>query len=118
MQTSAGSDGGRPPQRADLERLTTPQLVARLAQDAQTVIKAEIDLGKSELRVGVAGALAALRRLAVGVVLGLLGAGALVAGCVLALAQALPAWAAALVIGALLAVASAIALLAGRSRRT
>ena len=115
METGKRSAPDRSLQRPELERLTTAQLIARLAQDAQTLIKAEIELGKSELRAGVSSGLAALRRLTVGVVLALLATNVLVAGAVLGLAQALPAWAAALVIGGVLAVASAIALLLARA---
>jgi hypothetical protein len=115
IETGARSAGGRSLSRPDLERLSTPQLIARLAQDAQTLIKAEIELGKSELRAGVSTALATLRRLLAGVVLALLAAGVLVAGGVLALAQALPAWAAALVVASLLAAASAIAFARART---
>ena len=117
VETSARSAPDRSLQRSELERLSTPQLIARLAQDAQSLIKAEIELGKSELRAGVASGVSSLRRLAVGVLLALLAANVLAAGGVLALAQALPAWAAALVVGAVLAVASAIAFLRARSMK-
>ncbi len=115
VETSARSAAGHSLQRPELERLTTPQLIARLAQDAQTLIKAEIELGKSELRAGVASGLSTLRRLTVGVVLALLAANVLVAGAVLGLAQALPAWASALIIGVVLAAAAAIAFMRARS---
>jgi hypothetical protein len=95
--------------RADLTRLSTPQLIARLAQDAQNLVKAEIELGKSELRTTLESALATLKRAAAGVILGLMAVGLFVTGAVLALALVIPAWAAALAVGGTVAVASLVA---------
>jgi hypothetical protein len=108
----------RPQGRADLERLSTPQLIARLAQDAQNLVKAEIELGKSELRTSLAGALATLRRLVVGVVLALMASSLFAAGAVLVLSLALPAWAAAFIVGGVLALASLLAFVLARRRGT
>jgi hypothetical protein len=99
----------RPAGRGDLERLTTPQLIARLAQDAQNLVKAEIELGKSELRASLAGGLATLRRVVVGVVLALMASGVFAAGAVLLLSLTLPAWAAAFIVASVLALASLLA---------
>jgi hypothetical protein len=115
VDTSARTAPGSSLQRPDLERLSTPQLIARLAQDAQNLIKAEIELGKTELRTSVSSGLSALRRLAVGALLAFLAVNVLVAGAVLALAQVLPGWAAALVVGGVLAVASALAFVLARA---
>jgi hypothetical protein len=106
----------QPSGRADLERLSTPQLIARLAQDAQNLVKAEIELGKSELRAGLAGVVATLRRLVVGVVLALMACSVFAAGAVLALSLVLPAWAAAFIVGGVLALASLVAFALVRRR--
>jgi hypothetical protein len=101
--------------RSELDRLSTPQLVARLAHDAQTLLKAEIELGKSELRAAVASVEQGIRRATLAVVLGFLAANALVAGAILALAQVLEAWAAAFLVGLILAVGSFAAFRLARS---
>jgi hypothetical protein len=102
--------------RVELDRLTTPQLIARLAQDAQNLVKAEIELGKSELRATVASGLTTLRRLAVGTLLALMAASLLVTGSVLALALVVPAWAAALIVAGGLGAASLTAFALARAR--
>ena len=101
----------------ELDKLSTPQLVARLAQDAQNLLKAEIELGKSELRSAVSSARQGVTRMALGVVLGFLAANVFVAGTVLALAQVIPAWAAAFSVGAALALGSVVTIHLGRSAR-
>jgi hypothetical protein len=100
--------GGPLAPRVELDKLSTPQLIARLAQDAQTLVKAEIELGKNELKAGVASGLSTLARLTLATLLALMAAGLFATGAVLALALMMPAWAAALIVGGALAVASAV----------
>jgi hypothetical protein len=104
--------------RVEPDKLSTPQLIARLAQDAQTLVKAEIELGKNELKAGVASGLSTLARLTLATLLALLAASLFAAGGVLALALVLPAWAAALIVGGALAAASAVAFSLARGPRS
>jgi hypothetical protein len=103
--------------RVELDKLSTPQLIARLAQDAQTLVKAEIELGKTELRAGVNSGLTTLAKLALATLLALMAASLFATGAVLALAQVVPAWAAALIVGGALALASVVAFSLARGPR-
>jgi uncharacterized membrane protein YqjE len=101
----------------DVSRLSTTGLMARIAQDAQGLVKAEIQLAKTELRADLHGMVATVRRAALA--FALLGAGAamLLVTAVLALSRVLPAWAAALVVaGALFASGGGAAAWAARGR--
>jgi hypothetical protein len=78
-------------------------LVARIAQDAQDLVKAEIQLAKSEVRNTVQGVGAAAKRFAIAIPLFLGGYFALIAAAIIGLTEVLLPWAAALVVaGALL----------------
>jgi uncharacterized membrane protein YqjE len=100
--------GSRRPD-GDVSRLSTPELMARIAQDAQGLVKAEINLAKTELRADLHGLLATVRRGAVAIVLLAAGVAMLLATAVLALCLVLPAWAAALVVSGALLVSGGIA---------
>ncbi len=95
----------RAPQPSDQESVGT--LVSRLGNDVTRVVRAEIGLVQTRVNAAVEAVRAAGALLAVGLVLALGGVGALVAGLVLVVATALPAWAAAFV------VAGGLLLLAG-----
>lgn len=98
-----GEPGGAVVRPADVSRLTTPELVARIAQDAQDLVKAEIQLAKSEVRSTVQGVGAAAKRFAIAIPLFLGGYFALIAAAIIGLTEVLLPWAAALVVaGALL----------------
>jgi uncharacterized membrane protein YqjE len=101
----------------DVSRLSTPELIARIAEDAQTLVKAEIQLAKTELRADVERAVRAVKR--VGAAAGFLVAALvmLMVTLVLALAVIMPAWAAALVVAVVLLAGAAVAAgLAARAR--
>jgi hypothetical protein len=101
----------------DVSRLSTPELVARIAQDAQNLVKAEIQLAKSELRADVHGAVSAVKRLGAAAAFGVAALSMLLVTVVLALAEIMPAWAAALLVTVALSVATAVVLrLASRAR--
>jgi len=111
---ATAGNGHRPP---DLSRLTTGELVSRIAQDAQGLVKAEIQLAKAELRADLTRMLATARR--TGVALGFVTASllVLVAAAVLALSTLMAAWAAALIVAAgLLIIGGMTAALAASSR--
>ena len=87
----------------DIAKMTTPELVARIAQDAQDLFKAEVHLAKNEVRTTVQGVGAMAKRFAIAVPLLLGGYMALIAAAVIGLMEVLLPWAAALVVaGALL----------------
>ena len=100
---------------SDASGLSTAQLVQNLADQVGALVRAELNLARAEM-------VSKTRRLAVGV--GLLGLGAalavfaaatLVATVVLALAEAMPAWAAALITAVALVLVAGLAVLMGRS---
>jgi uncharacterized membrane protein YqjE len=107
---SGAGNGHRP---LDVSRLSTAALVSRIAQDAQGLVKAEIQLARAELRADLNRLLASARR--AGVAAGFLVAAllVLVAAAVLALATLMAAWLAALIVaGGLLACGGVAAALA------
>jgi Putative Actinobacterial Holin-X, holin superfamily III len=91
-------------------------LVKQLADQTSTLVRQEIDLAKAEVTQKGKEAGKGAGLLAGGAVVGLLGAGTLVAFIVLALNRAIADWLAALIVAVvLLALAAALAL-AGRNR--
>jgi hypothetical protein len=88
----------------DVSRLTTPELVARIAQDAQSLFKAEIHLAKTEVHDTVQEIGAAAKRFAIALPLFLGGYFALIAAAIIGLTEVLLPWAAALVVSAILLV--------------
>jgi Putative Actinobacterial Holin-X, holin superfamily III len=87
---------------AEIAKLSTPELVARIAQDAQDLVKAEIQLAKSEVRSTVQGVGAVAKRMAVAGVLGLGAYLTLLGAAVAGLSLVLETWAAALIVGGVL----------------
>jgi hypothetical protein len=87
---------------AEIAKLSTPELVARIAQDAQDLVKAEIQLAKSELRSTVHGVGAVAKRMAVAGVLALGAYLTLLGAAVAGLSMVLETWAAALIVGGVL----------------
>jgi hypothetical protein len=101
---------------SEVSKLSTPELVARIAQDAQGLVKAEIQLAKSELRSTVQGVGAVAKRMAVAGVLALGAYLTLLGAAVAGLSLVLETWAAALIVGGvLLASALLMALLGARA---
>src|SRR5215204_1896148 len=87
---------------AEIAKLSTPELVARIAQDAQDLVKAEIQLAKSEVRNTVQGVSAVAKRMAVAGVLALGAYLTLLGAAVAGLSLVLETWAAALIVGGVL----------------
>ena len=101
----------------DISHLSTAELVARIAQDAQNLVKAEIQLAKSELREDVKGAVSTVKRLGAAAGFGVAAVSMLLVTVVLALSEIMPAWAAALVVTVALTAATVVVLrLASRAR--
>jgi hypothetical protein len=99
--------------RDDMRDRSLGDLVERLSQDVQALVRAELALARAELihsarQLSLAGALVTSA-----VVCGLAAIGALVAAAILGLATAIPAWVAALVVALVLAAGTATALAVG-----
>jgi Putative Actinobacterial Holin-X, holin superfamily III len=92
----------------EVSKLSTPELVARIAQDAQDLVKAEIQLAKSELRNTIQGVGAVAKRMAVAGVLGLGAYFTLLGAAVAGLSLVLETWAAALIVGGVLLVSAVL----------
>jgi len=118
MQKVSGGPGGALDRPRHARELSTGDLVARLAQDVQSLAKAEVQLAKTELRANVHVMAAKAKSLAVAGCFALGGFLTLLAAAVLGLSEVLVPWAAALVVGgACLLVALVLAAIAGRSNR-
>lgn len=98
---------------AEVSKLSTPELVARIAQDAQDLVKAEIQLAKSEVRSTVQSVGAVAKRLAVAGVLGLGAYFTLLGAAVAGLSLVLETWAAALIVGGVLLVSAVVLAMLG-----
>ena len=95
---------------------STGELVARLSEQVSRLVRTELRLAQLELadkgkRAGIGVAL-----FGGGGLLALYGVGAIVAGLVLLLALALPAWAAALIVGGVLLAVAGVLALRGRTQ--
>jgi hypothetical protein len=97
----------------EVSKLSTPELVARIAQDAQDLVKAEIQLAKSELRSTVQGVGAVAKRMAVAGVLALGAYFTLLGAAVAGLSLVLETWAAALIVGGVLLVSALLLAMLG-----
>ncbi len=95
---------------------STAELVRRAIDQVQTLVRDEVALAKAELAAKARSAAMGGGLFGGAAILGLYGGGALIAGAVLALALALPAWAAALIVGGVLLLLAGLLALAGRSR--
>jgi uncharacterized membrane protein YqjE len=98
------------------EEPSTGQLVSRLSQDMSQLVRDELRLAKVEIsgkakQTGIGAGMFGASGL-----LALYGAGVLIAAIVLALALAMPAWAAALVVAVVLLAAAGVAALLGKKR--
>src|SRR5690349_4509993 len=100
----------------DLRDRPLPELVKQLADQTGTLVRQEVDLAKAELSqkgsqfgqgAGLLGGAA---------VVGLLGAGAIVAFLIMLLDGALPNWLSALIVGVVLVATAAVLALQGRNR--
>jgi uncharacterized membrane protein YqjE len=111
QQTQLGNRPGPPS-----EEPTLGALVHQLSEEIPQLVRSEIRLAQAEVtekgkRVGIgAGMFGAAG------VLGWFGLGTLIATAVLALAEAMPGWAAALVVAVVLFAAAGVLALVGRSR--
>ena len=74
-------------------------LLSDLVSEVQRLVKAEANLARAEIKHEARKAASGAGLLGAALTVGLLGAMALVACCVLALSHAMPAWAAALLVG-------------------
>ena len=92
-------------------------LLSRFLRDARLLARKEIELARAELQELVKKQVAMMVGFAAAGAFLFIGAGVLVAGLVLALAQAMPGWAAALVVGAAALVIGVAFLVAARSNR-
>ena len=107
----------QPGQRAEeLGGWSTGELVARLSEQVSALVREEFRLARLEVadkgkRAGIAVAM-----FGGGGLLALYGTGVIVAGLVLLLALALPAWAAALVVGGVLLALAGVLALRGRTQ--
>jgi uncharacterized membrane protein YqjE len=115
--TKAGDGSSALARAGDISRLSTPELVARIAQDAQDLVKAEIQLAKSELKTTAQRVTSTVSRMAVAAVF-LLGAYlTLIAAAVIALSNVVELWAAPLIVGGgLLLLGLVMGLLAMKAR--
>ncbi len=117
MATVIGNAGqrsssfGEPPRD---ERAPAKDLISEFFDQGRSLIRGEIAFAKAELKIEAkkAGQLGAL--VGVGAVALLLGALALTAFAIIALAGLIPAWAAALVVGVLLVAVGAAVLIAAK----
>jgi Putative Actinobacterial Holin-X, holin superfamily III len=103
-------------ERADVRRLSLPELTVHLTEQVKRLLQAEVALARAEMfargrQAVLGGGLFGAAALA-----GLSGWLALVAAAVAGIAEALPVWASALIVGAALTAVAAALALAGRSR--
>jgi Putative Actinobacterial Holin-X, holin superfamily III len=103
-------------QETDLRGTSTAALVKHLSEQTTTLIRQEIDLAKTELTAKGKAAGAGAGMLGGAGVAGLLALGALTAGVILLLAEAMDAWVAALIVTVVYAAVAGVLALAGRDR--
>ena len=92
------------------------EIVRDILGNVQEIIRSEVRLAKTEIRDESKKAMEAGLMLGTGAVLGLYGAGFLLAAAVAALSLVMPWWGAALLVGFVLALAGAVALGIGVAR--
>ena len=107
---------GIEPASADVDELSTPQLLSRLSEQTSGLVRDEVALAKTEIRESV-------RKVGLGAglfgtagVVSLYGVGALVAAAILGLSTVLDAWLAAVVVAVVLFVIAGVAALLGRRK--
>ncbi len=96
--------------------LSTGELLVQLSSQVTRLVRDEVSLAQHELRAKLGGASPGVKLLSVGIVLSLLGGGAVVAALVLVLAMFVAPWLSALIVGAVLLLFGLIFALAGRGR--
>ena len=104
------------PDGQDLRERPLPELVKQLADQTSTLVRQEMDLAKAELsqkgnQIGKGAGL-----LGGAAVVGLLGAGAIVAFLIMLLDGALPNWLSALIVGVVLVAIAGVLAVQGRNR--
>lgn len=102
--------------RVPTSEASTGELIAQASADISTLIRDEIQLAKKDIatsgkRLGIGAGM-----FGVAGMLALYGLGALVAGGILGIAEALDAWLAALIVGGALFVLAGLAALVGKTR--
>src|SRR5262245_52024883 len=110
----------RPEGQADNGRLlgeTTGQLFTQLISQSSELVKKELELARAELRADMRQEMKSLGGIGTAGILGLAGFALLLTTCVLALAVAIPAWAAALIVTGVVLSGAAIAGFVGYSMR-
>lgn len=95
---------------------STGDLVRRLSEDTSRLVRDEIRLARLEMLESFGNAKAGAGLFGGAAVAALYGGGAVVAGVILAVALALPAWACALIVGGGLFLFAGLCALAGRGR--
>ncbi|GAA5188074.1 hypothetical protein GCM10023322_37850 [Rugosimonospora acidiphila] len=108
--------GAQPDGSRALDSLSTGELIRRLSEQLSTLVRDELALARVEImdKAGHAGKGAGLFGGAG--VISLYGVFGILTGCVLLLAQVMPAWAAAMVIGALLLAIGGLMAITGRAQ--
>jgi hypothetical protein len=94
--------------RPSPDAMSSPALVMETASEAVTLIKAEIELAKAELKADMQSEITAAKGLSVAAVCGLCGLSVLLVAAALGLGTVMPAWAAALIVGAVVLLAAGI----------
>lgn len=95
---------------------STAELLSRLSDQAATLVRDEIALAKLELAAKARSAGIGAGLFSVAGVLGLFGAGTLIAAAVLGLAEALPGWLAALLVAIAIFAVAAVVLVIGKGK--
>ena len=116
--------GGGPPRPAlvrtawtgNPRHLSTPQLIARIAEAGTLLVEKEVALAREELRSDVRAEIGSAKLLAGALVAGLIGATVLLVAAVFVLSRWMAPWAAALTVGGALLVAGAALGLLGWGR--
>ncbi len=97
--------------------LSTRELLSRITADAAALARKEIELAKAELRQNVSSTKTLAEGLGIGALLAFIGLNMLFVTAALALAEALPGWAAGLIVAGVLFAAAGIAAAIGWKKR-
>lgn len=114
MQRDATGGGGAPTDRLAGEAQTIGSLVAGVIKDLQDLVRAEIQLAKTEIKEDAAAAGKAVGAMVVGGLVGLVGFVFLMLALTYGLATWLPLWVSALIVAVALLVVAAILALWGK----
>lgn len=102
----------------DPRQLSTMELVGRVAGDASTLVRKELELARQEVSEGIAARMKGAAALAGAAVMGLYLVGFLAAAGAAALALVLPLWAALLIVAGVFLVLAVLAAVIGRAKMT